>query len=571
MLPAVASNYGKPIAFRWRCIACGPREYQTDTKTFRAALGADGPLFAGWDYRVGASYASSSAVSVLGSGYYYRGVFANPDQAAASGVAGAAVGTADPRAPTAPGASAPGITGLFNSGILNPFTMTQTPQALAALEAVSARGTKLYSGKYETRQFDASVSGNLFNLPGGVAKVAAGIDYRREGYRFDGSSAGALSSPDIYNVAFDNVNMLSKVTRDVKAAYVEALFPIFKGFELSLAGRIDDYTGFGRTTNPKVSAKYRPVHWLMFRGSYNTAFRVPNFNQIYNGVTRLDNPGSTLVDPTTCPSGVVSATNPGCAPITPDSLSGGNLKLGPETAREYTVGVVVQPSPRISFTADYWSIAVDNVIGDITLQQLFANIGAFPNRITRTNGVITLVDLRTGNFGSRLTQGIDFSGRVGVPVAGGVLTGGFDGTLLLVKREKLQPNLPYSNLRGVFSYAGDLGLKWKHNAFISYSKGDFAATFSQIFRDGFENQVLPGSLDRPDFNPRVKPYIIYNASVAQSFGKRLTLVAGVKNILNTDPPFAITYDTNTGAGSSWESRVADPRGRSFTVSAEVKF
>ena len=32
-----------------------------------------------------------------------------------------------------------------------------------------------------------------------------------------------------------------------------------------------------------------------------------------------------------------------------------------------------------------------------------------------------------------------------------------------------------------------------------------------------------------------------------------------------------TYDGNTGAWSSWEPRVADPRGRSFTVGVEVKF
>jgi iron complex outermembrane receptor protein len=33
----------------------------------------------------------------------------------------------------------------------------------------------------------------------------------------------------------------------------------------------------------------------------------------------------------------------------------------------------------------------------------------------------------------------------------------------------------------------------------------------------------------------------------------------------------VTYDGNTGAGGSWEPRIADPRGRSFTFSAEVKF
>jgi iron complex outermembrane receptor protein len=574
VLPAVAANYGKPITFRWRCIDCGGREYDTDSKTFRATIGVDGPLWDGWDYRAGGSYATSVASSVLGGGYHYSGVFRNAQEVAyakANGFPNAVIGGIDPRAPTAPGASAPGIVGLFNSGILNPFSLVQTPQALAGLDAVSAKGVKLYGGKYQTWQFDASISGTLFRLPGGMAKIAAGADYRRESYHFAGSPYGDGTQPDIFNAAFDNANALSDVHRTVKAAYAEALFPIVKQLELSVAGRIDDYSGFGTTTNPKVSLKFRPIDQVMFRASYNTAFRVPTFNQIYNGILQSPNPGNTLVDPTTCPSGVVSATNPGCQAITPDTLSGGNPNLGPETAKEYSIGVVLQPTARLSLSADFWSIAVDNTIGTITLQQLLANIGAFGNRVTRTGGVITLIDLTTGNFGSRRTQGIDFTGRASFPIMGGNLLAGFDGTYLLVKREKLLPNLPYSNTRGVFTLSGDLGLKWKHNAFISYSKDGFSATFSQIYRDGYQNQALPGSASRPDFNPRVKPYIIYNASIGQTFQNRFTLVAGVKNIFNTDPPFAITYDSNTGSGSSWEPRVADPRGRSFTISGEVKF
>ena len=571
VLPAVAANYGKPIAFRYRCLDCGNREYTTNSKTFRAALGIEGPLFAGWDYRAGASYARSQASSILGTGYHYRGVFASNASAIASGTGATLAGQVDPRAPTAPGASAPGIVGLFNSGILNPFSLTQTPQALAALQAVSAQGVKLYSGKYETRQFDASVSGELFRLPGGMVQVALGVDYRRESYAFNGSPSATTATPDIFNAAFDNVNALTKVNRDVKAAYGEILFPIIKGFDVTVAGRVDDYTGFGSTFNPKISAKFRPFDWIMFRGSYNTGFRVPSFNQIFNGVTQSPNPGNTLVDPTTCPSGVVNS-GPGCAPITPDSLSGGNRTLGPEKSKQYTFGVVLQPTSRISLSADYWSIAVDNTIGSITIPQLLANINAFPDRITRTNGIITLVDLRVGNFGSRRTRGIDFTARASTEGLGGVFSAGFDGTLLLQKKEKLLPNLAYTDLRGVFSFAGDLGLKWKHNAYVSYTTTDgFGLTFSQIYRDGYKNQALPGSAGRPDFNPRVKPYIIYNASISQRVNEHFTLAMGVRNVFNTDPPFAITYDSNTGAGSSWEPRVADPRGRSFTVNAEVKF
>jgi iron complex outermembrane receptor protein len=565
---ALDQRYGRPIAGRWRCIPCGPREYVTNSQTFRGALGLEGPLWGDWEYRAGASYARSEASSVLGTGYHFRGVQLTNNPATAIND----IGAYDPRAPTAPGAAGPGIIGLINSGILNPFSLAQTPEALAGLDAVSAEGTTLYGGRYQVRQFDASVSGSLFRIWGGDVQLAAGVDYRRETYEFNGSPAAAAGTADIFNVAFDNVNALTPKRRRVLAAYVEALFPILPELDIIVAGRIDDYTGFGTTTNPKVSFRFRPWEPIMFRGSYGTGFRVPTFNQIFNGTTISPNPGNTLVDPTLCPTGNTTGPQPACAPITPESLSGGNLNLEPETSEQFSLGVVIRPTNRFSLSVDYWSIAVDNTIGSITIPQLLANIGAFPDRIDRTNGIITAVDLRTGNFGSRRTEGIDFTLRGAMDAFGGTLSAGLDGTYLLDKREKLLPNLAYTDLIGIFTFTGDLGLRWKHNAFVSYSNEEWNVTLTQIFRNGYRNFALPASTTRPDYNERVNDYIVYNLAMSYTGalpGLRLTF--GVRNLFDRDPPFAITYDSNTGAGSSWEPRVADPRGRSYTVAAEISF
>ena len=575
VFPQIAPNYGKPISYRWRCTACGVREYETNTKTLRAGLGAEGPLWAGWDYRAGGSYARSQATSVLGSGYHYRGTFASAAAATASGVAGAVSGGIDPRAPTAPGASRPGIVGLLNSGILNPFSLSQSAEALSGLKAISAEGVTLYGGKYEVKQLDASVSGSLFDLPGGTVQVALGLDYRRETYSFNGSPAAVTGTPDIFNVAFDNSNALTPKNRTVKAAYAEILVPVIDTFEVTGAVRLDDYSGFGTTINPKISAKFQPLDWLMLRGSFNTGFRVPAFNQIFNGVTQSPNPGNTLVDPTTCASNAVSSL-PGCAAITPETLSGGNLNLGPETSKQHSLGVVLQPSSRFSASVDYWSISVDDTIGALTLRQLLDNISSFPDRVTRTNGIISLIDLRADNIGSRRTKGLEIALRGGLDALGGVVSAGLDGTYQLKKREKFLPSAPFGpSLIGQFTFAGDLGLKWKHSAFVSFTKDDFTFSFSQIYRDGYKNQALPGiangTVVRPDYNPKVKPYVIYNTSISKDVLERLRLTAGVRNVFDKDPPFAITYDSNTGSGSSWEPRVADPRGRSFTLSVEAKF
>lgn len=577
VFPGIAANYGRPIAYRWRCTVCGPREYQTDTKTFRIAAGIDGPIMDGWDYRAGASLSRSESSSVLGSGYHYRGIFSSAARATASGIAGATSGSFDTRAPTAPGATAPGIVGLLNSGILNPFSLTQTQAALDGLEAVSAEGEKLYGGRYEVRQLDASVSGRLFPLPGGDVQIAVGVDLRRETYAFNGSEAGALAQPEIFNVAFDNDNALAKKARTVKAVYGELLLPIIDMLEITAAARLDDYSGFGSTFNPKISGRFSPADFVMFRGSYNTGFRVPQFNQIFNGQTITPNPGNNLVDPTKCTLTAPNPTVPGCEAITPETIRGGNLKLGPETSDQYSFGVVVKPTARTSISVDYWSIAVDDVIGTLTIQQLLANAQYFEPRLIRDpSGTIVQLDLTSANIGSRRTKGLEVSLRAAFDAFGGDLSLGMDGTRLLKKKEKFLPASPYGPSQiGVFSFAGDLGLKWKHSAWATWSDDIWSLSLSQIFRSGYQNQALPGiangTVQRPGYNKRVKDYVLYNLSGSVKVDDKFKLTAGVRNLFDTKPPFAITYDSNTGAGSSWEPRVADPRGRSFTLTVEAGF
>lgn len=567
---ALDARYGRPIAYRYRCIPCGPREYVTNSKTLRAALGLEGPLWGEWDYRAGASYARSESSSVLGTGYYYRGTLAN--------------GAADPNAPTAPGLAFPGLVGVFNSGLINPFSIAQSDAAMAALAAVSAEGTTLYGGRYQVRQFDASLAGPLFRFWGGDVQLAAGVDYRRETYEFNGSDAADATDPVIFLAAFDNVNALTPKSRTIKAAYAEILVPIIKDkLDITGAVRIDDYTGFGQTTNPKVSIKFRPIEPVMFRGSYNTSFRVPTFNQIFNGLTVAPYLGSDIADPVRCPGGVptsnVGSGQP-CAQIRPDIATGGNPLLGPETAKQFSAGIVITPAPLFSASLDWWSIAVDNTIAELTLRQLIDNATLFPDRFVRNpagTGDITYIDRSWINAGARRTQGLEVSLRGGVDALRGRFAFGLDGTYLLKKKEKLTQTSAYGpSLVGVFTFTGDLGLRWKHNAFVSYTNNNLNLTFTQIFREGYKNFALPGiangTITRPDYNPRVSDYVIYNLSLSYSgLAPGFRITGGIKNLFDRDPPFAITYDGNTGAGSSWEPRVADPRGRSFTVGAEVKF
>jgi iron complex outermembrane receptor protein len=367
------------------------------------------------------------------------------------------------------------------------------------------------------------------------------------------------------------------VSRDIRAVYVEMLAPLTRNFDVTLAGRYDDYTGFGSTFNPKVSFRFQPVEQVLFRGSYNTGFRAPSFNQLFNGFTDSTYAGKDLADPAKCPTLKVDSTKPGCESITPVVRTGGKSTLGPETAKQATIGVVFEPSARFSANLDLWEIRKQDTIDSFSTSVMVANYDLFKANFERDSANnLVLIDQRWINAGERITRGIEAGARTNGKVWDGIWSAGIDGSYLLAKKSRTTQNAAFGASEvGRFTFTGDLGLKWKHTANVSFKKGDWSTTVYNVYRAGYNDQVLPGVANGlvvpSNYNAKVDPYSIFHASVTYTGIKNLTLTAGVKNIFDQDPPFAITYDGNTGAGSSWEPRVADPRGRSFSLMANYKF
>ncbi len=274
LFPSLQENYGQPIAYRWRCMPCGPRQIETETDTARLHAGIEG-AFGNWDYKAGFSHAYSDAKSILKGGYYFNDKFVP----------------------------------LLSSGLLNPFVppgQSQKPEALTALAAASATGTTLYGGRSSVDQFDGSASGPIWKLPAGDVLAAVGFDIRKEKYRFNGNETDLATQRNIFNAPFDSVNTLAPVSRDIKAVYTELAVPVLKSLEVTAAVRHDRYSGFGGTTNPKFTFRFNPSQQFLLRGSYSEGFRVPTFSQLFFGVTESPYSGKDLVDPFKCPSLTVS-------------------------------------------------------------------------------------------------------------------------------------------------------------------------------------------------------------------------------------------------------------------------
>ena len=543
--PTLEKNRGLPLAMRWRCMPCGNREIETTADTQRLLIGAEGTLFAGWDYKTGVSQATSDTTSLLKHGYFYGKPFA----------------------------------ALINNGTLNPFSAdgSQTAAAMSALDGVRADGVTLYGGKFTLRQADFTATGPLFKLPAGEVMAAVGGDYRKEQYKFNGNATDLATQSAIFNAPFDSVNTLDTVKRNIKAVFGEVLVPVMKGLEASAAVRHDSYTGFGGTTNPKFSLRYQPFEQLLVRASTSKGFRVPTFNQLFNGITISTYAGKDLVDPAKCPSGVVDPNNAGCASITPDILTGGKPSLGPEKSKQWTWGFVWSPTPDVTMGADWWQIRKTGTIQAVSLSDLVKNYTLFPENFFRDgSGTLLAIDNRNVNAGETITKGVDVSISGTTMLGAGRLTGKLEGSYLLDKRSRLITSAPMGASEiGVFTRAGDLGLRWKHSIVVTYSEGDWSGTVLQRWRAGYKDAVLPGiangSISPPDWKPNVDKYITYDASISYTGIKNLGLTFGIKNLFNEDPPFSAAYDGNTGAGSSWEPRVADPRGRAYQVTVNYKF
>ncbi|MHC9086125.1 TonB-dependent receptor plug domain-containing protein [Luteimonas sp. RIT-PG2_3] len=538
--------YGNPINYRWRCYACGPRQIETTTRSTRVLVGFEGEL-GSWDYNIGLSRAASRSSSILGSGYYYT----------------------------------PQLKQILGAGLLNPFLMPgqeQSAAAMAALQAASAQGVELYGGDSTSTIIDASFAGGLgFNLPGGEVQAAVGVDLRREEYSFNGPPSAGGGNAWIFGAPGDAANYLAPVSRDVKATFAEVYLPIFDSLEVTVAGRYDRYDGFGSTTNPKYSFKYQPVDWLAFRGAYSTGFKVPSFVQLFRGITETPYTARGIADPATCPSGNPNPAIPGCAEITPNILTGGNPNLAPEEAKQRSIGFVLAPSPNFNLSVDLWEIErMSTIRSGVSVDTLIADYDLFTaNWIRDASGAVVQLDQRFVNTGGTLTRGVEIDANLLGELAGGNWRVHLNGNYLDTFKTKSLESQPYSaNLVGEYDNYFNLPLKWKHTLGVSWAKGDWMHTLTQIYRDGYKDYIPPGlrnGVYTPSaYDANVDEYITYNYSVAWTGMENARVTLGVRNLLNTDPPFTLRY-LDHGDGAAWESRVADPRGRSYNVQFEYTF
>ena len=518
------------ISYKWRANDFGNRTQENTTDNLRLLVGFEGTV-GKWDYKAGVSHAQSKTNTKLTDGYAYTSK----------------------------------LFPALASGTINPWVgagQTQSEAAKALIESTMFRGD-FQHGKTTLTSIDGSISGEVLQLPAGAMSAAVGFDLRRESYAF-GQDIDAMTvylSPG--NAALD------KASRNVKAVYAELLVPIIKDLEMQFALRRDDYSLVGASTNPKVSFRYQPTSWLLFRGSANKGFLAPSFTQLYSG--QLYQELSSGVQDT-----VGCARHPGdtrfCDPARLNYFSGGNPNLKPETSKQGSLGMVIEPVKGYSASLDYWAINSKDRILNRSANIVLQNATLLPQYIIRNpDDTIAYVQAGWINAAGSRTRGADLSLRGEGNTKGYKWNAALDGTWTQSFKFAEILGQEYKEYVGNF-YTRDLYLRWKHNASFSLARGDWSGLLTQKYSSGYKDQVPNGGA-RPypaGFNPKVSSYTTYSLSGTYTGFKDTTVTVGIQNLFDRDPPFT-AHNVDDVGGAGWDPRVADPRGRSLSFQLKYKF
>jgi iron complex outermembrane receptor protein len=525
----------------WRDMINGPRSDLSEATQYRVMFTADGNA-AGWDYKAALAYNHTKNDRSLTGGY------ANGD----------VIGE-----------------GILR-GIINPFG----PQTAAAEELIrgAANVGLLSTSIGKVTNLNVSASRELGDWFGATrpAAVAVGAEYRREDYVDFNHREFAIAVSASTGVDPD---ARSEGKRDVSAVFAELNVPLLKSLDVTASVRYDKYSDFGSSTNPKLSFRFQPTASFLVRGSASTGFRAPSLYEL-NATTGFTNTG-TFNHPLNCPNGVPidPTTAGGNCDQQFQAFFGGNKNLEPEESKSYSLGLVFEPFQGASVNVDLWAIEVENIIGSIAEETLFnpANFAVFsqyfkfvqPGNALPTNSIACAngptspscgyVDERQQNLGGIKTNGVDvgFQYRTNSPF--GRWTFDYQGTYVAKYEYQDYKNGPWNQNVGVYSGAGPV-FRWQHNAGLRWTMGMWGAGLAVHHKSGYVDQIPTNT---------VSEYTTADAYVTVEPLKGLSLLLGVRNLADKEPPFS--NQTALFQSGGWDSRFYDPVGRTVYARANYRF
>ena len=484
-------------------------------------------------------------------------------------------------------------TGSYN--FMDPSQNTQAERSAIAPTDVTTATSQEYA-------LDVVVSKGLFDLPGGTTTLGIGGSARYESLNDPSANPDDPSNPNAQYLR--DVNPFSAFgSRRVGSTFFELGIPFVKQFTVDVSGRYDNYSEGFDNFAPKVGVIVKPIPELTLRGTYSKGFRVPSFAETggtnYGYVTSPPLPDSFLAMHQNA-----AGTGPDAYATAPSFALNtvGNPNLKPEHSDNFTGGVIVQPKPWLSVSADYYYIKKNDyvVTSDFSgpLADYYAGLnpaGVFaaspdPAHPTAMPEVST-IDVTYINAASLVTDGFDLQLTANLRLPSRFLHDVkwiSTGTASYVNRY----NITYPGV-GTEQYAGTLGPynvtsasgtpRWRAswlNTFIykkltvgiaTYYTSGYRTTAEDITGPGTAGDCANALTGFPGAPTRcgVNGFFDVDTTFDYALTKMVHVYTNIYNIADFRPPF----DTGTYGGylynPSWAS--AGILGRAFRFGVTSKF
>ncbi|WP_428391523.1 TonB-dependent receptor domain-containing protein [Lichenicoccus sp.] len=353
-----------------------------------------------------------------------------------------------------------GILNAVSTGSYNFVDPSQNSQAVRSAVAP----TNVIQATSQEFALDVILSKGLFELPGGMTTLGVGGQARYESLNDPSATPDDPLNPNAQYLR--TINPFSAAgSRKVGSTFFELGIPFVKQFTADVSGRYDNYSEGFDNFAPKVGVIFKPIPLLTLRGTYSKGFRVPSFAETgglnYGYVSSPPLPASFLaMHETSAGTPDAYATAPSFALRTV-----GNPNLKPEHSDNFTGGVIVQPKPWISLSADSYYIKKNDYVvtsdSSAPLAAYYAGLnppGVLPD-VTDPDHPDAMpragtVDVTYINAASLVTDGFDLqlSTRAQLPGRLSDITWISSGTATYIDRY----NITYPGV-GTERYAGTLG------------------------------------------------------------------------------------------------------------------
>jgi iron complex outermembrane recepter protein len=290
-----------------------------------------------------------------------------------------------------------------NNGCIPMNRIGEFGQSQASIDYVLNNGAQ--PQRFQRLQQDVvsgSFSGNLFTLPGGIAAIAFGGEWRRE-------SIDGTVDPQFANGWQYGNYRVNRGAYNVADGFAELSLPVLKGVEVNGAVRVTNYSTSGTVATWKIGASWQIIEDIRVRGNVSRDIRAPNLDELFSAGTGRSNTVQLNIP------GQPSRT------VTYQQLATGNPNLQPEKAQSWTVGGVFTPRflPGFAASIDYYQVKISGSIGSLQPQDVvnlcfIENVQAQCDAITiirDANGQISTFNpliLRPINYAFQTNKGIDF-------------------------------------------------------------------------------------------------------------------------------------------------------------------